>query len=98
MQIDLTPEQRDFIRRAMDEGRLERAEEAVQQGLELWIERERRRDEILAAIDEAEASLARGEGRIITEESMRKLAEEVHQRGLARLAAEKPHSQKVKRR
>ena len=88
MQIELTPEQRDFVRRAMDEGRLKRAEDAVQQGLELWIERERRRDEILAAIDEAEASLARGEGRIITEDSMRQLAEEVHQRGLARLAAE----------
>jgi toxin ParE1/3/4 len=39
----------------------------------------------LAAIDEAEASLARGEGRIITRESMRELAEQVHQRGLARL-------------
>jgi hypothetical protein len=45
------------------------------------------REEILAAIDEAEASLARGEGRIITHESMRQLAQEVHQRGLARLAA-----------
>jgi Arc/MetJ-type ribon-helix-helix transcriptional regulator len=89
MQIDLTPEQHDFIRRAMDEGRLKRAEQAVQQGLELWIERERRRDEILAAIDEAEASLARGEGRIITEESMRQLAEDVKRRGRDRLAAEK---------
>jgi Arc/MetJ-type ribon-helix-helix transcriptional regulator len=96
MQIELTPEQRDFVRRAMDEGRVKRAEDAVQQGLELWIERERRRDEMLAAIDQAEASLARGEGRVITEESMRQLAEEVHQRGLARLRAEK--SQRQKRR
>jgi Arc/MetJ-type ribon-helix-helix transcriptional regulator len=96
MQIELTPEPRDFVRRAMDEGRVKRAEDAVQQGLELWIERERRRDEILAAIDEAEASLARGEGRVITEESMRQLAEKVHQRGLARLQAEK--SQRQKRR
>ena len=61
----------------------------MQQGLELWIERERRRDEILAAVDAAEASLARGEGLVITRQSMRELAEEVHQRGLARLAAEK---------
>jgi hypothetical protein len=29
--------------------------------------------EILAAVDEAEASLARGEGRVITQESMREL-------------------------
>jgi Arc/MetJ-type ribon-helix-helix transcriptional regulator len=97
MQIELTPEQRDFVRRAIDTGRLKRAEDAVQQGLELWIERERRRDEILAAIDEAEDSLARGEGRIITKSSMRQLAEEVHQRGLARLATEKPQRKRTER-
>jgi Arc/MetJ-type ribon-helix-helix transcriptional regulator len=89
MQIDLTPEQHDFIRRAMDEGRLKRAEQAVQQGLELWIERERRRDEILAATDEAEASLARDEGIVITKESMRQLAEDVCRRGRERLKAER---------
>ena len=38
--------------------------------------------------DESETSLARGEGRIITQESMRGLAEQVKQRGRARLAAE----------
>jgi hypothetical protein len=50
---------------------------------------EDKRAEILAAVDEAEASLARGEGRIITQQSMLDLAEEVKQRGRARLAAEK---------
>ncbi len=39
-----------------------------------WKQRERTRAEILAAVDEAEVSLARGEGRPITEESMRQLA------------------------
>jgi hypothetical protein len=51
-------------------------------------ERERTRAEILAAVDEAEASPARGEGRIITQQSMRDLAEEVKQRRRNRLAAE----------
>ncbi len=60
----------------------------MQQALLMWEERERRRAEILASIDMAEASLARGEVRAITEESMRQLAEEVGQRGRARLAAE----------
>jgi hypothetical protein len=41
----------------------------------------RTRAEILAAVDIAEASLARGEGRVITQESMRELAEHVKQRG-----------------
>jgi len=45
-------------------------------------ERERTRAEILAAVDVAEASLARGEGRVITRESMRELAEQVKRRGL----------------
>jgi hypothetical protein len=53
-----------------------------------WVERERRRTEILAAVDAAEASLARGEGTVITRESMRELAEDINRRGRARLAAE----------
>ncbi|HEV2098013.1 MAG TPA: hypothetical protein VGR45_03705 [Stellaceae bacterium] len=89
MQIELTAEQQDFIRRATETGRVKHPEEAVQEALELWVERERRREEILASLDEAEASLAGGNARIITKESMQDLAEEVHQRGLARMAAEK---------
>jgi len=54
----------------------------------LWEERERARVEILVAVDEAEASMARGGGRIITQQSMRDLAAEVKQRGRSRLAAE----------
>ncbi len=60
------------------------------EALSLWEERERTRAGILAAVDEAEVPLARGEGRIITQESVRELAEEVKRRGRARLAAEQP--------
>jgi hypothetical protein len=51
-------------------------------------DRERIRAEILSAVDAAEASLAQGEGRIVTQESMRHLATEVKQRARDRLAAE----------
>ncbi|MFZ0205173.1 MAG: hypothetical protein WAL59_03425 [Roseiarcus sp.] len=88
MQIELTADQQEFIRRAIDTGRVKRTEEAVQQALELWVERERTREEILTAIDEAEASLGHGAGIIITKESMKELAEDVKRRGRARLAAE----------
>jgi hypothetical protein len=54
------------------------------------VQRERTRAEILAAVDEAEASLARGEGRVITQQSMHDLAAEVKQRGRDQLAAEQP--------
>ena len=89
MEVHLTPDQEAFIRQAIESGRLQHQEDAVKEALALWEERERTRAEILASLDEAETSLARGEGRVITRQSMRELAEEVHQRGLARLAAEK---------
>jgi len=89
MNVELTPDQRAFVRRAIENGRFTDEEQAVQEALALWEERERRRLEILAAIDEAEASLAKGEGRPITEESMKVLAEEIKERGRRRLAAER---------
>ena len=64
----------------------------------MWEERERGRAEILAAIDEAEASLARGEGRPITAESMRELAQQVMDRGRARLANEQQSEKQTPRR
>ena len=88
MEVQLTPDQKAFVRQAIESGRLSREEDAVKEALSLWEERERRRLEILAAVDEAEASLARGEGRAITQESMRELAADVKRRGRARLAAE----------
>ncbi len=87
MEVQFTPDQAAFARLAILSGRLHAEEDAVQEALALWEERERTRLEILAAVDRAEASLARGEGRIITEESVRDLASEVKQRGRARLAA-----------
>lgn len=93
MEVQLTADQKAFIRQAVESGRLRREEDAVKEALSLWEERERTRAEMLADIDEAEASLARGEGQIITQESMRELAEQVKQRGRARLVAEQqtPH-------
>ena len=80
MNVELTPDQRAFVQRAIESGRFSGEEEAVQEALALWEERERRRLEILAMLDEADASFARGEGIPITEESMKALAEEAKQR------------------
>ncbi len=88
VRIELTAEQQEFIRRAIDSRRVHSPEDAVREALALWIERERRRDEILVAIDIAEASLARGNGIVITKSSMRELAEDVKRRGRARQVAE----------
>jgi putative addiction module CopG family antidote len=82
MNVELTADQRAFVQRAIESGRFSRQEDAVQEALALWEERERRRLE-------AEASLARGEGREITEESMKALAEDVKQRMRRRIAVER---------
>ncbi len=88
MEVRLTPDQEAFVRQAIESGRLHRSEDAVEEALRLWEERERTRAEILAAVDAAEASLDRVEGIEVTEQSMRELAEGVKQRGRARLEAE----------
>ena len=88
MEAQLTADQKAFIRNAIQSGRFHREEEAVEEALSLWEERERRRMEFVATLNDAGQSIARGEGRVITEESMRELAEDAKQRGRARLAAE----------
>ena len=92
MEVTLTPDQQEFIRQAIAKGRLAREEDAMQEGLALWEERERQRSEFVNTLTEAKLSLARGEGRTITAESVRELAEEVHQRGLSRLASKQESS------
>ncbi len=88
MDVELTADQRAFARQAIDAGRLHGEEEVVQEALNLWETRERTRAELVAKIDVATASIARGEGRVITEESMRELARGVKMRGRARWVAE----------
>jgi len=86
MEVRLTPDQESFVRQAIKSGRLQRAEEAVEEALRLWEDRERSRAEILSAVDAAEASLARGEGRVITtKREVREFANDVNRRGRARL-------------
>ena len=88
MEVQLTSDQKAFVRRAIDSGRLQTEQDAVQEALALWQERERQRAEFLMTLDSARASIARGEGRVITEDSMRELAHDVQERGRARLLAE----------
>jgi Arc/MetJ-type ribon-helix-helix transcriptional regulator len=88
MDVQLTPDQKAFVRQAIENGRLRHEENAVKEAMLLWEERERRRLEILACVDQAEASLARGEGRrITTHEEVKQLADDVKRRGMERLCA-----------
>ena len=88
MDIRPSPEQEALIRAAVAAGRYARPEDAVGEALALWEERERARVEFRTTLDEAEASLARGEGTEITSGSMRDLADGIIERTRTRLAAE----------
>ena len=86
MEVNPTPGQQAFIRQAIESGRLDRPEAAIEEALSLWEARERRRAEILTDIDEARTSLAQGRGQTVTsEEESSQLAEGIKQRGLVRL-------------
>jgi len=80
MDITLNPDQEAFVQQAIKAGRIDRVEDAVTEALLLWEGRELLRAELIASLDEARASIARGEGRIITQESMHALATEAKQR------------------
>jgi Arc/MetJ-type ribon-helix-helix transcriptional regulator len=76
MEIRPSPNQEALIRQAIEAGRFEHPEDAVKEALALWEERERARAEFRETLDEAEISLARGEGTEITRDplAMRPLA------------------------
>jgi len=88
MDVQLTSDQKAFARRAIESGRLHSEQDAVQEALALSEERERQKAEFLLTLEDARESIVRGEGRVITQESMRELASEVKDRGRARLLAE----------
>ena len=77
MNVKLTPDQEAFIKQAIENGRLNRPEDAVREALLLWEQRERSRTEILAALDEAEADLKAGHYTDYGREALPDLVEEL---------------------
>lgn len=91
MSIHLRPDQETHLQEiAARVGR--DVDQLAQEAVDRLFEREDRRAALLADLDEAEESLARGEGRDINPDSMRELAEAVKQRGRARLASNRSAS------
>lgn len=91
MEVILSDEQKASVRLGIESGRYAAEEDALRDALALWEERERRRAEINAAIDLAEASHARGEGTLIaTREDARALVNRIKDRGRTRFLQESP--------
>ena len=88
MEVQLTNDQQTFVRQAIERGRYTGEEDAIADALALWEERERRRVEILVAVDFAEASYARGEGDVVTNDAEAvELFENIKTEGMRRFAA-----------
>jgi Arc/MetJ-type ribon-helix-helix transcriptional regulator len=85
MDLDLTPEQNTAIRNAISAGRVEDTAQAVREAIALWVDRERRRNDLLSSLVAEEAALARGEGTAITPDAMKDLTAEVMRRCAVRL-------------
>jgi len=88
MEVQLSSDQKAFARRAIESGRLRSEQDAVEEALAMWEERERQRAAFLLTLNDAKGFVTGGEGRVIAQESMRELAIEVKERGRARLLAE----------
>jgi predicted transcriptional regulator len=93
MEIQLSPDRKAHLV-ALAAGAGRSPSEVIREAVALWEERENDRalGTFRVSLDQAEGSVAQSKGRVITQESMRTLTGEVHQRGLARLAAEQKTS------
>lgn len=87
MQFEPTSEQESFINHAVASGRFNAPEEALSDAVNLWLERERRRMEIIAALDAAEAEIAVGHYREYDRSELPLLLEELKAEGRAMLEA-----------
>jgi Arc/MetJ-type ribon-helix-helix transcriptional regulator len=84
MEVSLTPGQKAFVKYAIESGRLQSPEEAVEEALVLWEDHERKRMEILMAIDESESDITAGRYREYTNVTLPQLAGELKREARAR--------------
>jgi putative addiction module CopG family antidote len=81
MEVELTPDQEIFIRKAVASGRYPSVEDAVRDAMARWEEGERARLELLAALDEAEADLEAGRYADYTDATLPSLAKDLKREG-----------------
>jgi putative addiction module CopG family antidote len=90
MKFEPTPDQQAFIHRAIASGRYRNAQEALRDAMARWEEDERRRIELLAAFDEAEADIDAGEYTDYTDDALPQLADELKREARAERDKQRP--------
>jgi hypothetical protein len=88
MESQRTSEQREFVCHVVEPGQLNGAEDFMQEDMPYSADRERRRMEFRSSLLEAQASLARLEGRKTRQECARQISAEFSKRRPARMMAE----------
>ncbi len=89
MEIELTPEQSDFVRMGIETGRYRDPADAVGNALDQWVERERQRIELLTAIEAGVDSQEQDDIVLDSQKDIDAFFEDIKQRGRTRLAAAK---------
>jgi Arc/MetJ-type ribon-helix-helix transcriptional regulator len=87
MEIDLTPEQKFFVHLGVEQGRFKDSADAVNHALDQWVERERSRLELLAAIDAGDDSPEQDDIDLDSDEDLVEFIKSIEKLGRARLAA-----------
>jgi len=90
MEVQLTPDQEAFIRKAVASGRYRSVEDAVRDAMARWEEGERARLELLAALDEAEADLEAGRHSDYTDATLPGLADDLKREAREMRQRERP--------
>jgi putative addiction module CopG family antidote len=89
MEVRVSPEQEEFVQQAIESGRYREAEDVVREALEMWHDRERKRADIMAVFDFAEASVSQVAKRNVTKDPAKELSRKGKRRGRKRVAREK---------
>jgi len=92
MELQLTPDQQAFVRKAVACGRYASAEDAVRDAMSRWEESERARLELLTALDEAETDLEAGRYSDYIDATLPKLADELKREAREMRERDQPRS------
>jgi Arc/MetJ-type ribon-helix-helix transcriptional regulator len=87
MEIELTPEQDSLVNLGIEQGRIQRREDAVRDAMTLWEKRERARIELLAELEAGDDSFEEDDIVLDSDEAVAAFFEDIKQRGRAKLAA-----------
>ena len=86
MEVDLSPEQQAFIRAGIESGRYQRPEEAIQEALRQWEDRQRSLAQLQALVDEGMDDLEQGRYTDYSDETLPELFQQIKSEGRTLLA------------